>query len=136
MFSISIIGDRTKITATSTGQEICLKGTDILELQKEINLVFPFGESPVRQVVQAELLDVARNSTDSQARIDACQMLLDYFAAEQPSNLFAREDSIQEMPQNFAELQKVCAPVLEYLKRFHPHTTVLITNSEIKLEET
>jgi hypothetical protein len=40
------------------------------------------------------------------------------------------------MDEKLLELHKVCAPIVEYLKKFNPHTTVVITDSYIKLEET
>jgi hypothetical protein len=34
------------------------------------------------------------------------------------------------------ELQKVCDPVIAYLKNLNPHTSIVITDSSIKIEET
>lgn len=40
------------------------------------------------------------------------------------------------MDAKMAELQKVCEPVVSYLKNFNPYTSVVITDSSIKIEQT
>ena len=79
MFQITIIGDKVRIMSNQTGQEIYFKRSDILELQREINHVFPNEEHSVPHTVKNELLDIAKFSNDPQSRVSACQLLLEYF---------------------------------------------------------
>lgn len=40
------------------------------------------------------------------------------------------------MDSKMEELQKVCEPVMAYLKNFNPYTSIVITDSSIKVEQT
>lgn len=40
------------------------------------------------------------------------------------------------MEANLEKLQKICEPVVAYLKNYNPHTSIVITDSSIKVEQT
>lgn len=86
MFRIlkSIDDDQVIIRAVETGQEINFKESDLLELQKEINLTYPLQEqSPVIQVVYRTLLEIARGEMNAETRLSACRLLLSMEEVEQ-----------------------------------------------------
>lgn len=80
----SLDSDQVIIRAADTGQEISLKETDLLELQKEINLTYPLQEqSPVIQVVYRTLVEIARGDINADTRLSACRLLLSMEEVEQ-----------------------------------------------------
>lgn len=40
------------------------------------------------------------------------------------------------MDSQIKELYTLCDPVIAFLKNFNPHTSIIITDSSIKIEET
>ncbi len=79
MFRILKHADGAGVTVKSlkTEQEVHFKEDDLLELQKEINLVYPPEElSPVVLTVQRTLLGIARDSLNDETRVIACNILL------------------------------------------------------------
>lgn len=40
------------------------------------------------------------------------------------------------MDDKMLELRDLCGPIVEHLKRFNPYTSIVITGSSIKVEET
>lgn len=62
----SLDSDQVIIRVADTGQEINLRESDLLELQKEINLTYPLQEqSPVIQVVYRTLVEIARGDINA-----------------------------------------------------------------------
>lgn len=79
MFRIIKHADGTGVTvlALQSGQEVHFTEGDFLELQKEINLVYPPEDlSPVVLAVQRTLISVARDSLNDETRVIACNILL------------------------------------------------------------
>lgn len=80
----SLDSDQVIIRAADTGQEIDLRESDLLELQKEINLTYPLQEqSPVIQVVYRTLIEIARGDINADTRLSACRLLLSLEEVEQ-----------------------------------------------------
>jgi hypothetical protein len=42
----------------------------------------------------------------------------------------------KQMKYDRNELENLCAPVIEYLKNYHPYTSVVVTTEYIKIQET
>lgn len=80
----SLDSDQVIIRAADTGQEINLRESDLLDLQKEINLTYPLQEqSPVIQVVYRTLVEIARGDINADTRLSACRLLLSLEEVEQ-----------------------------------------------------
>ena len=80
----SLDSDQVIIRAADTGQEINLRESDLIDLQKEINLTYPLQEqSPVIQVVYRTLVEIARGDINADTRLSACRLLLSLEEVEQ-----------------------------------------------------
>ena len=45
-------------------------------------------------------------------------------------------ESIEERKQEMQELKEICNPIVEFLKKKHPHCSVTVDSDSIKLNET